>query len=44
MGYRVVAMHVFGLRFCWFVDYSLVQRVTVLTPAAVMADRQQSFL
>jgi hypothetical protein len=30
MGYRAVSMHVFGLWFCWFVNFCMVQRVTVL--------------
>jgi hypothetical protein len=30
MGYCAVAMHVFVLWFCWFVDFSLVQCVAVL--------------
>jgi hypothetical protein len=30
IGSRVVASYVFGLWFCWFVAFSLVQCVTVL--------------
>lgn len=30
MGYRAVAMNVFGLWFCWFVDFCMIQVVAVL--------------
>jgi hypothetical protein len=34
MGYHAVAMHMFGVWFCWFVDFSLVQCAAVLNVSA----------
>jgi hypothetical protein len=50
MGYCAVAMHMFGLWFCWFVDFSLVHCVAVLNVfvgaeacCLVVGQQQQDF-